>query len=495
MQSSLASNAKDLEAQTVDNFVSLNSSRKTIAVQGVGFVGAAMLVALARAKDNNGDLLYNVIGVDLESNSDKLDMINAGISPIVSLDKNIDDGYKQAKENGNLLATHSTRAYELADVVIVDINLDINKAQVGNSREYSFSYGAFEKAISVVAESISEDTVVLLETTVPPGTTEKLVHPIFKEVFSRRGLDPNKVYIGYSYERVMPGKNYLDSIVNNHRVYSAVDAESKDKIRLLLESFINTEQYPLRQLHSTTAAEMAKVLENSFRAMNIAFIQEWTEFADGMDVDLYSVINAIRERPTHKNIMYPGFGVGGYCLTKDSLLGDWALKEYVSESMDLGMSLTAVETNDLMPMYTFNLLKSECENLQGLNLAILGLSYLPGVGDTRYSPTELFYDTCVAEGVNTCVHDPLVPHWDEKDQDIETSLSDFAKTGSFDVVVFTIGHPEYISLKASEIANMFPKARLIVDAFNVLSDQVASELKRLGFKVIGVGKGHWNRVS
>ena len=106
--------------------------------------------------------------------------------------------------------------------------------------------------------------------------------------------------------------------INNHRVMSGINPCSKDKIREFLETFTNTKEFPLYELHSTTAAETAKVLENSFRAMNIAFVQEWTEYAQDLNVDLFEVINAIRVRSTHQNLMFPGFGVGGYCLTKDS---------------------------------------------------------------------------------------------------------------------------------------------------------------------------------
>ena len=147
----------------------------------------------------------------------------------------------------------------------------------------------------------------------PPGTCEKIIKPIIKDEFNRRNLDYEKIYIAHSYERVMPGPNYIDSIQNFYRVYSGVN----EKVLIMLkipETIISTEKFPLM---STNATEMAKVLENSFRAMNIAFIVEWSRFAEEAKVNLYEVINAIRMRPTHKNIMLPGIGVGGYCLTKD----------------------------------------------------------------------------------------------------------------------------------------------------------------------------------
>ena len=121
----------------------------------------------------------------------------------------------------------------------------------------------------------------------------------------------------------MPGAQYLASITDFHRVFAAGTDVARKSVRQFLESFINTGDFPLFELETPTASELAKVLENTFRAVNIALIQEWSELAQAAQVDLFKVIDAIRVRPTHRNIMMPGFGVGGYCLTKDALLADW----------------------------------------------------------------------------------------------------------------------------------------------------------------------------
>ncbi len=484
-------NPLELENKKIDNFLSANTSRKTVVVQGVGFVGSAMLIALARAKDENNNLLYNVIGLDLKDNYEKIQVINEGKPPIVSLDQSISEGYKSAKQNGNLFATYSEYAYQFADIVVISINLDIKKKRVGITKDYLFDFNDFSRSIYSVAKNIREETLILLETTVPPGTTEKVVYPIFKKAFLERKLDINNVYLGYSYERVMPGKNYLNSIINNHRVMSGINPCSKDKIREFLETFTNTKEFPLYELHSTTAAETAKVLENSFRAMNIAFVQEWTEYAQDLNVDLFEVINAIRVRSTHQNLMFPGFGVGGYCLTKDSLLADWSWRNFLSSSNHLKMSLNAVETNDLMPLYTFSLLKKEFPTLENLNVSIMGLSYLPGVADTRYSPTELFYDSCLAEGAFVNVHDTLVDFWYEKNLSITNDLEVFSQSSQHDVVVFSIAHKEYVALSSQELVRLFEGVKLVIDASNTINDSVAVDLLRNGIKVLGVGKGHW----
>ena len=334
----------DDENKKIDNFI---NGRKTVVVQGLGFVGSAMVAALSNAKDEKNKLIYNVIGVDLpdEKNYWKIARANDGKPPVLSSDKNMDIAYHNAHKNNNLLATYSEYAYSKADIVVVDIHLDIKKKVMDNPYEYRFSYDGFKKAIEALANNVPEDILCIIETTVPPGTTDKVIYPIFLQAFKKRNLNINKLHLAHSYERVMPGANYLNSIVNFYRVYSGINEQSKMKAKEFLDSFINTKDYPLCELHSTTASEMAKVLENSFRAMNIAFIQEWTDFAQNAKVNLFEVINAIRMRPTHKNIMQPGFGVGGYCLPKDPLLADWSYSNLFGQKSRLKMSLDAVATN------------------------------------------------------------------------------------------------------------------------------------------------------
>jgi nucleotide sugar dehydrogenase len=288
----------------------------------------------------------------------------------------------------------------------------------------------------------------------------------------------------------MPGKDYLKSITDFYRVYSGVNEASGEKTREFLESFINTDEFPLSEMQSTAASEMSKVLENSFRAMNIAFVQEWTEFAEKSKVNLFEVIDAIRVRPTHRNIMSPGFGVGGYCLTKDSLLADWSYGNLFDSESRLEMSLKAVSINDLMPGHTFKLLKSRFDDLNGLNITILGVSYLSDVADTRYSPSEYFYDLCASEGANVLVHDPIVEFWQEKGISIDNAR-DSLKSQSHDVAVFAVRHKQYLDLDCHAILELLPDVKLIIDANDIIRDDVAQQLKDRNIDLLGVGKGHW----
>lgn len=482
----------DRENEKIDNFV---NGKQTIVVQGLGFVGSAMVAALVDVRNGQKRPIYNVIAVDLpdERNYWKIARVNNGKSPVLSSDKKIDIAYQNAHKNGNILATYSEHSYSKADVLVVDIHLDVTKGIPGDAYEYSFTYDAFRKSIEVVANSISPNTLCVIETTVPPGTTAKIVYPVFIETFRNRKLDINKLYLAHSYERVMPGQNYLDSIINFYRVYSGINEESAVKAKEFFESFINTKAYPLCRLHSTTASEMAKVLENSFRAMNIAFIQEWTEYAQDAGVDLFEVIQAIRVRPTHKNIMLPGFGVGGYCLSKDPLLADWSYRNLFDGKGHLRMSIEAVAVNDLMPEYTFDLLKREFGCLKDKHITILGISYLNDVADTRCSPAELFYDKCFAEGANINLHDPLVTSWEEKGLRINSDINHL-KHKRHDAAVFAVRHKPYLDLTTDDILSILPGVKVIVDANNIISNCIVEKLLDKGIQVICVGKGNLERL-
>ena len=470
-----------------------DNQRSTVVIQGLGFVGAAMAAALMQTRGEDGELLYNVIAVDLADagNFWKIARAREGKAPVLSSDASLEAAYRESPAQGNFYASYSSYAYTKADVLIVDINLDIKKKALGQSREYDFSLSHYLNALEPVAHRIGQDTLLIIETTVPPGCTDGYVRPLFQRVFKERGLDPEGLCLVHSYERVMPGKEYLKSITSFYRVFAGINSESASRGRRFFQSFIDTKNYPLSELHSTNASEMAKVLENSFRAMNIAFIKEWSDYAQRAEVDLFEVIEAIRQRPTHRNIMYPGFGVGGYCLTKDSLLADWSYRELFHGSGQLEMSLEAVSVNDLMPKDTLALIQGILGDIRGLGLMIFGVSYTKDVADTRCSPTELFYDLCLQAGARVGLHDPLVREWTEKDMTVEQALSE-GTSFECDVAVFTVKHREYLHLSAQRILEMLPRARLIVDANDVLDDQRALELYQGGVAVAGIGKGHWH---
>ncbi len=468
------------DREGIDAFLQNNKGKKVVVVQGLGFVGAAMAMVVANAKED-----YAVIGVDLPSEGSywKIASINSGQMPLISSDEKLTQYFESAKERDCLYATYDEYAYSRADIVIVDINLDVDKKSDNKKEIVGFDVDLtyFKRAIRSVAENCKSDVLILVETTVPPGACEKVVKPILDEVYKKRGVIPG-YKLAHSYERVMPGPNYIDSIVNFYRVYSGIDQDSADAAEVFLKSVIRTDEYPLTRLGNTTSTEMAKVLENSYRAMNIAFMQEWTEFSEVAGVDLYDVISAIRMRPTHKNIMRPGLGVGGYCLTKDPLLASWA-SQTLFDAGKLTQSEVAVQINDQMPLHTCQVLRRELgDNLEGKKVLVLGVSYLNDVGDTRYTPLELLYDELCSDGVDVHLHDPYVKVWEEKDLFIEQTLPD----KHFDAIVVSIAHKQFISEEYISYINSL-KPTILVDTLGCYLDN--SEDFSKDINVITIGKG------
>ena len=252
-----------------------------------------------------------------------------------------------------------------------------------------------------------------------------------------------------------------------------------------MESIISTEKYPLTRLEKTTATETAKVLENSYRAATIAFIEEWGRFAEAVGIDLFEVIDAIRMRPTHSNIRQPGFGVGGYCLTKDPYFAPLAAKElYGLKNMEFPFSTKAVETNNAMPLVSLNKVDTLLGgNLAGKKILILGVSYRQDIGDTRYSPAEIFVREAEKRGAEIVCQDPLVKYWKEMDRAVLNEIPDFV---DYNAVVFTVQHKQYLEIDFKKI--QFTKDALIFDANCVLSKiqrMDIAQLSQIHFACIG----------
>ncbi len=482
----LPSSLNDKEG--IDSFLIQHPGKKVVVVQGMGFVGSVMGLVVANALTEE----YAVIGIDLPTSSSywKICSINEGVFPVLASDPKISQYYENSRKKKNYYATIDPYAYSRADVVIVDINLDVKKHSGPSNEleEYSVDLTPFRKAIESIGQHCKPGVLVLVETTVPPGTTEKIVKPLLEECLQKRGLPVTDLKVGHSYERVMPGPKYVDSIQNFFRVFAGTDEKSADAVEQFLRTVIRTDEYPLTKLGNTNATEMAKVLENSFRAMNIAFMVEWSRFAEEAGVDIYEVVNAIRMRPTHKNLMLPGLGVGGYCLTKDPLLASWARMNLFGSNDPLHQSEKGVRINDKMPLYAFEYLQSQYrEPLQGKNVLLLGVSYLNDVGDTRFTPVEGFYDQLEIEGCSISLHDPHVLYWEEKDTWVNQNLDELL-AGKYDIITITTGHKDYRGNQEfiDKLMNLAPA--FIYDTIGVFSNgDIARLSSKHRVKVIGRG--------
>lgn len=471
-------------------------SGTVVVVQGLGFVGSAVAAVVSAARDDAGSPRHFVIGVDLATPAAfwKVAKMNAGqvafASPDPELSALIHEGANVAR---NLVATAVADSYALADVIVVDLPFDAADRFELSASDIAVRLQPFEAGLRTVAEKMKPDALVLVETTVPVGTCERIVRPLMESVRKSRGIDV-PMRLAHAYERVMPGPRYVDSIRRFWRTFAGIDAASASSAREFLSSFIDTSAYPLCELHDTKASELAKVLENSYRAVNIAFIYEWTLFAEEIGVDLFEVVNSIRiRRGTHDNMRFPGFGVGGYCLTKDSLLAQWSATELLDTGVVLQMTLDALRINQEMPLHTRDLLlQLTGGTLAEVPVTIAGVSYIAEVGDTRNSPTEILADALEEMGVALTVSDPCLGRWEERPNVL--FLSDFAESvRGARAIVFTVPHRSYTELAADDLLKAAPSLQYVVDAFNVIGDETAEHLRSRGVRVAGVGKGHWRK--
>jgi len=303
--------------------------REIVVVMGLGFVGAVMAAVVADSTDRKtGEPKKFVIGMQRPSTRSfwKIPLMNRGVSPVKAEDPDVEILIKRCvTEKKNLIATYTYDALKLADVVVVDVQCDFIKQELGNCATGRAEIGALEESIGIIAENIPPECLVLIETTVPPGTTEYIAYPSMKKIFKSRGIKKEPM-LAHSYERVMPGRDYVKSIRDFWRVCSGINKKSRQKVAHFLSDVLNVEEYPLTVLDKPIESETAKIVENSYRATILAFMDEWSNFCEKNGVDLIKVIKAIKMRPTHDNMMFPGPGIGGYCLPKDGGLGVWAYR-------------------------------------------------------------------------------------------------------------------------------------------------------------------------
>lgn len=464
-------------------FAGRAGQRQVVCVQGLGFVGAAMAAAVARARSPEGEPLFDVIGVDLETPEglQRIAAVNQGEFPFATTDKDLDSAVRTGAAEGNLVATHDEAAYGLASIVLIDVNFDIDRS--GDVPH--FAMAPFRSALGAIGRHLRPDALVIVETTVPPGTCAKVVAPELAKHLRERGLDDGRFLLAHAYERVMPGDRYLDSIVNFWRVFSGHTPEAGDACERFLSALVNTRDFPLRRLQSTTASETAKVLENTYRAVTIALMDEWGRFAETAGVDLFEVVSAIRVRPTHSNIRTPGLGVGGYCLTKDPLFAAVAARDlFGATDVEFPFSTRAVAVNSASPLRAVARLKERLGSLSGTRLLLLGLAYRPDVGDTRSSPSADFRHGAEQEGATVLVHDPLVRP-DDADGDIPADQLPPAE--GLDVVALAVDHELYRTFDFAAWLN--GRTPLIFDTNGILDRDRRDAFRAIGCEVLSVGRG------
>jgi UDP-N-acetyl-D-glucosamine dehydrogenase len=424
-------------------------------------------------------------------------------------------------EKKTLTATYTYDALTLADCVIVDVQCDYFKETLGNCRQGHAEIAALEESLRIIGEKIPPECLVLIETTVPPGTTEYVAYPILKKAFERRGI-ASEPLLAHSYERVMPGREYVASIRDFWRVCSGVNEPSRARVAKFLSEVLNVEKFPLTILDRPIESETCKIVENSYRATILAFLDEWSVFAERNGVDIMKVIQAIKVRPTHSNMIFPGPGIGGYCLPKDGGLGVWAYHHLMGFEDDIfKITPLAIDINDTRALHAAELVRDALRNMGKIvaasKIVILGASYREDVGDTRYSGSETMARKLTEMGAEIGVHDPYVKHWWEmekqdtypasghswarffrnqeslKELRIEPDLA--AALKGADAVVLAVRHQAYRALDPDAVIAMTGRPVAVIDCFGLLDDAAIRRYFELGCEVKGLGRGHIKRIK
>lgn len=386
-----------------------------VGVIGMGYVGLPLAVEKARAG-------YKVIGFDIQSK--RVEMINNGINYISDVDE---EEFRELVMAGRLRAT--TEFDELKDCDVISICVP---TPLDRFKQPDLSY--IVNSAREIKKRLRKGQLVVLESTTYPGTTEEVVYPILKETGLEVGRD---FYLAFSPERVDPG-NPRYKTRNTPKVVGGMTSECTRHAVALYENVLEAGVYPVS---SPRAAELTKILENTFRLVNIALVQEMTKVANKMNINIWEVIEAAATKPFGYMPFYPGPGIGGHCIPIDPFYLVYKAKEY-----DLHMMLVEVagEISDSMPYYVVerlsDLLNERRKCLNGTNILILGVAYKGNIDDMRESPALKVIEILERKKANVYYYDPFIPEFEHNGKHykrIELSEETLQK---MDCAVITSGH-------------------------------------------------------
>ena len=367
---------------------SIGQRTASIGVVGLGYVGLPLACSFANAG-------FSVIGIDQDQ--DRIDTIRKGINPIGGDEPGLEAMLRAASLEGRLAVT--TDYGELSDARIITINVDTPVDQDGRP-----DYTSLSQASRSLAKVVHPGSLVIVESTVSPGTTIDLVGPLLTEGSGLEiGVD---LLLGACPERVMPGR-LLSNLRTVPRVCGGSSPEVAELMRLLYSTIVEA---PI-DITDITTAELVKVTENAYRDVQIAFANEVSLICDSLGIDVWQVrdlVNKVPFRAMHR----PGGGVGGHCIPKDP----WLLAA-ASES-PLHLIPAARQVNDAMPHHIARRLRLEIEAWQATQddpqpviVAVLGYTYLPDSDDTRNSPSAAVVSHLESYGYQVRIHDPILEHY------------------------------------------------------------------------------------
>ena len=387
-----------------------------VVVVGQGYVGLPLAVAAAGTG-------MDVTGVDLDKR--RVDALNAGTSPVGDVS---DAELAAVAAAGRYRASADFGAVADADVVVLCVPTPYRDS--GPDLSY------IEGAAASIAPFLKRGALVILESTTYPGTTEELLRPALEDGSGlTAGVD---FQIVFSPERIDPGNpNY--GLHNTPKIVGGLSPEGTDKAAAFYGAFVEN----VVRVSDPKTAEMAKLLENTFRHINIALVNELAILSQDLGVDVWEVIDAAASKPFGFMPFYPGPGVGGHCIPVDPLYLSWRVRQFGGAAKFIEL---ARDVNAAMPVYVVqrvqDLLNDEGRSLKGAQILVVGVSYKPDVGDMRESPAIPLIGLLLGKGAIVSYADPHVPQMRTEDGELIEAVDASAAAADADCVVIVTAHAE-----------------------------------------------------
>jgi len=436
-------------------------NKETVAICGLGYVGYPVAMLFA-------DAGFDVVGVDILE--ERVQRLNAGENPIKGQEPGLDELVEKVFAKGNFRATSDMTEYKTADYIIVAVQTPV--AEENKKPTYENLKGALRD----IGKNMRKGVTVIIESTIAPGTMEHVVKPILEEESGfRAGED---FFLANCPERLMPG-HLLENIRYYNRVVGGWTPESAKKVK---ELYKNVVQGELQETDCITA-EIVKAGENTYRDVQIAFANEMALLCEAYGANVWKVrefINNCKKvtetRPEAlRQMHYPGAGVGGHCIPKDS----WLLIHEVRDLVNPKLIPTARYINDFMPLHMFELLtagvKEVGKDLREINVLVLGYAYDANSDDDRNTPTVPFIEKLKENKVKFEIQDPFI-------KDYKGDVKEMLK--GKDAIVLMTGHEQYKNLDYKDMLKLMNEKPLIIDGRNIFDKEDA---RKNGFVYKGVG--------
>lgn len=388
----------------------------TLGVVGLGYVGLPLAVEKAKAG-------FHVIGFDVQSQ--KVDMVNQGHNYIGDV---VDSDLERIVREGYLRATTDFASVASCDCVCIAVPTPLDKHQ-----QPDISY--VRSSTESIMPYMHKDMLVVLESTTYPGTTEELIRPILEKSGLKCGVD---FFLAFSPERVDPG-NLIYKTKNTPKVVGGVTPECTDIAATLYEAVLEA---PVQRVSSPAVAEMEKILENTYRNVNIGLINELAMLCNRMGINVWEVVDAAKSKPYGFQAFYPGPGLGGHCIPLDPYYLSWKAREY---GFHTSMIESSMIINDRMPDYcadrAMKALNERQKAMNGAKVLVLGVAYKQDIDDYRESPAIRVIECLRARGALVSYYDPYISEYKE-DGKTEKGIPALTKEAleEADLVMVTTAH-------------------------------------------------------